>query len=98
MNPQISTEMIQQLAAAISLHLSPEIPLSVDLWDAKHAASYFKCSASNFLERYAPLPGFPRPVRLPSQTERGKHPRWKARDVINWAESHQEPEPGGRRG
>lgn len=98
MNTTIQPQLIEQLAAAIAAHTAPMIPLSVDLWDAKHAAGYFKCSATNFLERYAPLPGFPRPVRLPSQTERGKHPRWKARDVISWAESHQEPEPGGRRG
>lgn len=83
------TELIEQLAAELAARIRPAIPLSVDLWDAETIATYLKVSKKQVLERYAPLPDFPRAIRLPAATGKG-HPRWKASDVIDWAEKYQD--------
>lgn len=81
---------ITQLAEQIAHYIRPAIPLSVDLWDAETISSYLKVSARQVRERYAIMPGFPQAIRLPSGgTEKG-HPRWKAEEVIAWAEKYQE--------
>ena len=69
--------------------IQPQIPITVDLWDAKMVGAYLKVSPRQVTERYALLNGFPPAIRLPSQNGRG-HPRWKALEIIAWAEKHQE--------
>lgn len=93
MNTTAHPELIEQLAAAIAAHTAPMIPLAVDIWDAAHAAAYLKCSPRTLLERYAPLPGFPAAIRLPSAGGMRGQPRWKAAEVIKWANGHQERAP-----
>lgn len=83
------TDLIEQLAAALADRIRPEVPLSVDLWDAKLVAAYLKVSPKHVLERYSPRPDFPRAIRLPAASGKG-HPRWKALEVIEWAEKHQD--------
>lgn len=81
---------IDLLAAAIAGHLTPAIPLEIDLWSGTEIAAYLKVGARQVLERYAPLPDFPKAIRLPT-SEGGKgQPRWKASEVIAWAERYQE--------
>lgn len=77
------TEAIETLRDMVS----PQIPLSVDLWDARHAAAYLKVKPRQITERYALRPGFPPAIRLPTKNGRG-HPRWRAIDIIEWAEKH----------
>ncbi len=68
--------------------LTPQIPITVDLWGPKEAAAYFKVSARQFKERIAARANFPKPIRLPTDKGPGRgHPRWKAIEVIRWAES-----------
>ena len=86
MNQQ--SAMIEQLAAAIAVHTAPVIPINYDLWDSKHVAAYLKMSVHSFQTRYAPMSDFPRAIRLPSISGRQGNPRWKALDVIRWAEKH----------
>ncbi len=72
--------------------LSPRIPVVVDLWSVREIAAYLKRSPSVVRERISALPGFPQAIRLPvpgGRTGRG-NPLWKAREVIAWAEKHQE--------
>lgn len=68
---------------------SPQIPVTIDLWDAKHIGAYLKVSPRQVTERYACKPDFPGAIRLPSKKGNG-HPRWKAIDIIKWAEKYQE--------
>lgn len=65
------------------------IPIEVDLWDAAHIAAYLKRSHSTVRDKILPLPGFPRPIRIQTANGTG-HPLYKAREVIQWAESLQE--------
>ena len=86
--------VIDQLAKAIAERVRPEIPLSIALWDAGMIAAYLTVSRRKVLEHYAAMPGFPQAIRLPSGRPSGKsvksHPRWKAEEIIGWAEKLQE--------
>lgn len=66
------------------------IPAEIDLWSARECGAYIKVSPRQVLERYAPLPEFPRPIRLPSVGGGRGRPLYKAREVIAWAEGNQE--------
>jgi hypothetical protein len=88
---QVDTlDVIEELAGRIANHLPRRIPLSVDLWSHAEIALYLKVSARQVAERYAPLPGFPAAYRIPARGPGRGHPRYKASDVIAWAESHKE--------
>jgi predicted DNA-binding transcriptional regulator AlpA len=65
------------------------IPIEHDLWGAVEIADYLKMSESHIRQRILPLPGFPQAIRL-AYNGRSSHPRWKAIEVIQWVESHQE--------
>lgn len=65
------------------------LPVEVDLWDTEHIARYLKYSYSTVRDKIICLPSFPRPIRI--NTANGTSlPRFKAREVIQWAESLQE--------
>lgn len=66
------------------------IPVEIDLWDAQSVGAYLKVEKEQVLARYAPLPDFPNAIRLPSPTGGRGRPRWKAREVVAWAEKYQE--------
>lgn len=84
-----NTHEIDQIAAAVAARIKPELPISIDLWSSTELAAYFKQTPYHTLQRVASHPTFPRPVRIPTTQGKG-HPRWKAREVIAWAESFQE--------
>ena len=84
----MNTDLIQVYEAIIRMQ-RPLIPVDVDLWDSETIAAYLKCSASHVMQRYAPLPNFPQTIRLPTGGSRGT-PRWKASEVIEWAEKYKE--------
>lgn len=88
MTPQ--EDLIDQLATALSARIRPVLPPEIDLWSGKEIADYLKVGARQVLERYAPLPSFPRAIRLPTPDGSKGQPRWKADEVIAWAERHQE--------
>jgi len=67
-----------------------DIPLSVALWNAETIAAFLQVSPRQVLERYAPMPGFPQAIRLPSVSAKKGHPRWKAEEIIDWVNRHQE--------
>lgn len=73
-------ELVEALAARINA-----VPLSVDLWGPDEVGKYLKVSSRHVSERLACRPDFPKVIRLPSESGRGVK-RWKAQEVINWAE------------
>ncbi|MBN9093919.1 MAG: hypothetical protein J0I27_11595 [Pandoraea pnomenusa] len=84
-------ELIDRLAEALADRIAPAVPLSVRLWSATTIAGYLDRSPSVILERVVTLPGFPRPIRLPTKRSDAKgHPLWKAAEVIVWVESHRD--------
>jgi predicted DNA-binding transcriptional regulator AlpA len=89
------TVLAEQIAEAIARR--PVIPAAQQLWDADGLAAYFVVTRRAALERYAALPSFPRPIRIELADGKTSRPRWKAAEVMAWAERHQErPTPESR--
>lgn len=86
-------DLIERLAAAISRHVQPRIPISHDLWSAKEVAAYLKITPEYFLTIEPKLKDFPCQIRLAMGTRRG-HPLYKAAEVIRWAMAHMVPRKG----
>jgi len=85
---QTDTEQLKELIEQL---LNPSIPVEVDLWSSKEIAAYLKQKPRTVAEVTCRIPGFPQTIYLPSATGKGRaHPRWKAREVIQWAEKYQE--------
>lgn len=82
------TQFAEQLADAIARR--PVIPPDRQLWDAEAVAVYLCTNRRAIMERYAPLPTFPRAIRIPAADGKISRPRWKAIEVMAWAERHQE--------
>jgi predicted DNA-binding transcriptional regulator AlpA len=78
---------IEQLAIAISSYIHPQIPSSIELWDKKYIAKYLLVSNST-IENYICLPSFPRSIPIGDGLKPCR--RWKAAEVIKWAEMRQE--------
>jgi hypothetical protein len=67
----------------------PAIPVEIALWDAKMCGAYLQVSAAHYRDRIACKPDAPKAIILPTGGGQGT-PRWKAREVIEWAEGKQE--------
>jgi predicted DNA-binding transcriptional regulator AlpA len=65
------------------------VPPERQLWSAQDIAAYLGVSPRTVAERYAPRPDFPAPIRLPSTGQAGLK-RWKAAEVMTWAERRTE--------
>lgn len=74
-------EVLESIVAAA------RIPIEIDIWTANEIAALLKCSPRQVVERYAPLPDFPKQHRLPSDAGRGR-PRWKAIEILEWVEKY----------
>lgn len=79
--------LIDRISYAIAERIAPSVPIDIALWDAETIGAFLKVGKSQVLERYAPLADFPKAIRLPSTGGRG-HPRWKASEIIGWAERY----------
>lgn len=78
------TEAIEQLGKQTI------IPLDKRLWNADDCAAYLRETTKQFLERIACLPQFPKRISYPTASGSRSRPKWKAIEVIDWAEKHQE--------
>lgn len=86
----MDTLIVDRLAAELSQRIRvAHIPIQYDLWDSETVANFFKVTPKHVLQRYAPLPDFPQPIRLPSERRSGQ-PLWKAVEIIAWADKYQE--------
>lgn len=59
------------------------------LLKAEDIAAIIGVSARQVAERYAALPSFPRPIRLPSPKGRGVM-RWRKGEVLEWIDGLRE--------
>lgn len=86
--------IIDRLAAAVAGQIN-RIPIEIDLWDSARIGEFLKVGSRQVLERYAPLPNFPRAIRLPTPQGGNGQPLWKAVEVIAWAEKFKESDRRG---
>lgn len=83
------TILIDRLAAEIAKRIRPAIPIDVMLWNKKTIQDYLSANDSTVTE-YIKLGDFPKAIRIPTKAGKRSQPRWKAKEVIAWAESYQE--------
>ena len=86
----MNQETEKLLEALDHLATRPLIPLSVDLWGPDEIAAYLKMARRTVSEKITKLPGFPQSIYLPSGGPGRGHPRWKAKEVIEWVQKYQE--------
>ncbi|MFM0663298.1 hypothetical protein [Paraburkholderia sediminicola] len=82
--------LVAKLTERLAAMSRPALPVEIDLWDAGTIGQYLKRSTSLVRERVVCQPSFPAAIRLPNGNGQRMHPLWKAREVIDWAESHRE--------
>jgi predicted DNA-binding transcriptional regulator AlpA len=82
----MSPAEIDQVASALAARLAPVVPIEHQIWDAHQTAAYLGTSVSNFQQYVSPHPSFPRPIRIPNTKGQRMYPRWKAMDIINYAD------------
>lgn len=71
------------LTALLTRCAGPAIPINVALWDTADLAEYLRMSTNRVRTDIVTLPTFPRAVRLTAKAQA----RYKAREVIQWAEA-----------
>lgn len=83
-------DLIDQLAEALAkrVHAHP-VPLDVALWNAAEVGAYLGLSPRTVAEKVSVQPGFPRAI-IPGIGKQKPERRWKAVEVIAWAESRRE--------
>jgi hypothetical protein len=83
-------DLIERIVHELDKRVRPTVPIEHALWSTKEIGEYLQRPAQVVRERIVCLPGFPTAIRLPLGDGKGTaHPRWKAVEVIEWAESHQ---------
>jgi predicted DNA-binding transcriptional regulator AlpA len=75
-------EAINRLADAILTG----VPVDKRLWNSESCAQYLSITREHFLAHIACRPDFPHALHIGAGVS-GKGRRWKAQDVIEWAES-----------
>lgn len=88
-HPELASSLGEILAL---LRREQQVPWESVLWDADDIASHLKVSARTVGEKYAPLPGFPRPTRLGGGVR-----RWYAHEILTWVESTRQARPRASR-
>lgn len=83
-------ELIEKLARAVAAHIPAQIPVDIALWDSADCAAFMRISKTHFMQYVAPQPGFPHAIRIPKSDGKTGQPRWKAKEVIEWADGYQE--------
>lgn len=81
------TEILEKLDALIAVLKRPVIPADRVLWDSEQAAAYLGVTPNHLTGRIACKPDFPKAIRL-AEIKGGL--RWKAEEVMDWAESRRE--------
>lgn len=72
---------VADLARRIAFHMDGDA-----LWELGDVAAFLKCSKRRARDLSA-LPSFPPSYRIPNAAA---HPRWKAKDIKQWAEKYRE--------
>lgn len=84
------SELTELLDRVEKIASRPVIPADVALWDSAHVGAYLQCTGRTVCERYAPMPDFPKAIRLPTVTGSRGHPLWPAQEVMAWAAKYRE--------
>lgn len=82
----------QKLDELIAATKAASMPVKERWLDAAGVAALLTLSERYIVERLAPKPSFPRPLRCGGTW----HPRWKAAEILAWAEQERSRGTGRR--
>lgn len=82
----------QKLDELIAATKAASMPVKERWLDAAGVAALLTLSERYIVERLAPKPSFPRPLRCGGTG----HPRWKAAEILAWAEQERSRGTGRR--
>lgn len=86
----MTSEDIQQVAAAVAAHLHPPVPVHFDRWDVATIARVLKRSENYVRNSVICLPDFPKAIRLPVTGGGRGQPLFKATEVLAWTDKYQD--------
>ena len=87
---KIVERLDQLIAVILDSKLRPRIQPDVILWDTKDISEYIGISYKYTCEYIVSHHKFPCAIRLPTKDGRRGHPRWYARDVIEWVNKYRD--------
>ena len=61
-----------------------------DLWTTQHIADYIHRDVDAVRNRIINIPGFPQPIRLPTDSGTRGRPLWKSTEIKEWVSKFQE--------
>lgn len=64
------------------------IPVEHAIWTTAEVGEYLNIAPKRVMDRFASIPDFPKPFKLPTAEGGWTHHRWYARDVIQWVENN----------
>jgi hypothetical protein len=80
--------LAQKLLDVFEAKMSRVVPFEYLLWSTADIGAYLRRPVQVVRERVVVVPGFPEAIRLPNFGGGKAHPRWKASEVVAWAESY----------
>lgn len=83
---ELQTQVLQRLDALIGLLSRPAVPIKDELWDKDQAGAYLGVSGRQVAERLAAKRDFPKAINLSGPKAQAAHRRWKAAEIIAWAD------------
>lgn len=78
------------IAATLQTHAKPKIPFDRALWGIDDIAEYLRLSYKYVQEYIISHHTFPDAIRLKFNNAKKGHPRWYAREVVEWAAKYRE--------
>lgn len=77
-------KLLEKLDELIAATKAASIPFEEQWLDAEDVGAYLKFKPRYVSEKLACRPDFPKPMRIDGTG----HPRWRAADIAQWAQSH----------
>ena len=75
---------VEQLAGFLADKMPPSVPVDVAFWGKKEIGGCLGLGTTS-IDSLVKRPDFPASYRFPTKGN-GSQPRWKAKDVLAWAE------------
>ena len=87
---QIISKLDEVIAVLHNTNAVPPLDIEFTLWDNTEVARYIGVSYKYANEYIVTHHTFPDAIRLPTKNGRSGHPRWYAKEIIQWVSKNRE--------
>ena len=84
----MKSDLVELVAVAVAAAMADRVR-ERELWDAKTIGLHMGVGHRQVLERYAPLPCFPKAIRVPVVGGGRGQPLWKPEEIRKWWNKYQ---------